>query len=116
MKSKPNHIVELPREAEVEDELLCTLDMHTKPVEPLLMYTTLSDHFRLTALQRNAGLPETRENAWQNRVRQARRNLVDKGYVDRFAGHGLWILTETGRAQARERERQKGQTPGDLGL
>jgi hypothetical protein len=115
MRRDPRDTVELPSQSIVEDELLCALNLYSRPVDPPAMYALLAERCKMTTLQLSALLPETKENAWKNRVRQARRRLVDLGYLD-GSQRGAWLLTEAGRARACERERQKTFTPDDLGL
>ncbi|HTT82738.1 MAG TPA: winged helix-turn-helix domain-containing protein [Rhizomicrobium sp.] len=115
MTPDPLHTVDLPSQSIVEDALLCALNMHTRPVDPPVMYDLLAERFNLTAQQRHALLQRTKENAWHNLVRQARRRLKDLGYIDRSISR-QWLLSEAGRAKAREREWQKSRTADDLGL
>jgi len=115
VKPDPLHSVDLPRQSIVEDQLLCALNLYSRPVDPPVIYDLLAQLLKLTTQQRHALLPITKENAWHNRVRQARRRLVDLGYIDRSITR-QWTLTEAGQAKAREREWQKNLSPDDLGL
>ncbi len=115
MKRDPRDNVELPSQSIVEDELLCALGHYLRPVDLPAMYALLAEKRGLSRAQLGALLPYTKENAWENRVRQAARRLRDLGYLD-GAVKGEWILTESGRAKARDREWQKSRTADDLGL
>ena len=98
-KSKPLHRVSLPTQSEVEDQLVVMLNLHKGPVEPVELYGPLADHYELTALQRQAFMENTEENAWRNRVRQARRHLVNIGFLTN-ARRGFWMLTAKGHERA----------------
>ena len=68
------------------------------------MYDLLAEHFKLTVQQRLAVMEHTEENAWQNRVRQARRHLANKEWIDKprpGIERGLWNLTEIGRREGK---------------
>jgi hypothetical protein len=115
VKRDPRDSVELPSQSRVEDELLCALNGFSRPIDLPMMYALLADKFPLSTAQRTALLPFSKENAWENRVRQAARHLRAQGYLSGLVKR-QWILTEAGRAKARERERQKSLTPDDMGL
>jgi hypothetical protein len=74
--------IRLPSESEVRlalHELL--LARMPNPVPVSEAYQALADEFRLPASIRNAVMPNG-ENHWENRVRFARRKLVDAGLMD----------------------------------
>lgn len=112
---KSIYTADLPAQSDVERQLLFVLFLHKRPIEPRALYGPLADHFGLTAFQRNADLAETNENAWRNRVRQARRRLINDGLLDGSV-NGLWSLTSAGREQALKIERFNTLTADDLGL
>ncbi len=68
------------------------------------VYEALADQFRLSRAEReqeflDEGKPRLR---WENMVRWARRKLKDKGYLE-TPRHGLWRVTDRGRAAAQQR-------------
>ena len=82
----------LPTEGEVQTALHDLLVMKApSPVEPSDAYRMLADQFALPEHLRARLMANSGENHWQNRVRFARRKLVDAGIVDR-AEYGRWRL------------------------
>ena len=83
---------ELPTESKVMAELENYLAKQKGPVEPTDAYRTLADKFALTIEQRNRKMSNNDEVHWENRVRQARRKLVNAGKIDPNLSRGLWAL------------------------
>jgi hypothetical protein len=107
MKTKPLYIVDFPTQSDTEFWLLLLLYRRQRPAEPKEMYDLLAEHFKLTARQRQASMQYTEENAWHNRVRQARRHLVNLGWIDLPScgnKRGFWNLTKEGQTVAEKRE------------
>jgi hypothetical protein len=77
----------LPTESETTaalyDLLLATFP---KPVETSEVYRVLADQFVLSESQRTLTMTASSEVHWENRVRQARRKLVDLGVLDGAEG------------------------------
>lgn len=86
---------DLPTENEVIAELESFLGQNPKPVTLPEAYRALADKFDLTPEQRNRIMPNGNEIHWENRVRYARRKLVDAGKIDRTLPRGLWALKKT---------------------
>ena len=112
-RSKPHYRVTLPTQSEVEDQLVIMLNLHNGPVEPVELYGPLADHFKLSPLQRQALMDDNEENAWRNRVRQARRHLVNLGYLNN-SRRGFWVLTASGRERVAYIEMLRNSTLDDL--
>src|SRR6266540_289915 len=82
----------LPTEGEVQTALHDLLVMRApSPVEPSDAYEILANQFALPERLRAKPMENSNENHWENRVRFARRKLVDAGIIDR-SGHGRWQL------------------------
>jgi hypothetical protein len=82
----------LPTEGEVQTALHDLLVMRApSPVEPSDAYQSLADQFELPERLRAKQMENSSENHWQNRVRFARRKLVDAGIINR-SEHGRWQL------------------------
>jgi hypothetical protein len=82
----------LPTEGEVQaalHDLLVT--RASSSIEPSDAYQTLADQFALPERLRAKPMDNSNENHWQNRVRVARRKLVDAGIIDP-SEHGNWQL------------------------
>jgi MoxR-like ATPase len=62
-----------------------------QPVQPQDAYEALSELFALSPFLEQKQMENSEENHWQNRVRQARRELVDVGILD-SSEHGVWKL------------------------
>lgn len=98
--------LKLPSKGEVEKRLWENLNLRSKPIEPKVIYDELAEYFDLSPKQRLAG--PRNDPAWNYRVRQAVRTLVEKGWVEKARADRLWILTEKGR------KRKSGPEIGDL--
>ncbi len=88
--------VELPGTRAVSSALYEWLKNRGKPAHPTDAYKALAHHFNLTDLQLHAERISPggkRENAWANRVRTARKTLVERSLV-RTDEEGLWTVTE----------------------
>src|SRR5258706_6739926 len=84
--------ISLPPEGEVQSALHDLLLIRSpEPIEPADAYRTLADRFGLSEYLRNKRIENSDEIHWQNRVRQARRKLVDAKVLDP-AEHGRWKL------------------------
>jgi 5-methylcytosine-specific restriction protein B len=82
----------LPTESEVQTALHDLLVTRApSPVESSEAYRILADQFALSERLRSKTMENSDENHWQNRVRFARRKLVDAGIVDR-SDHDRWQL------------------------
>jgi hypothetical protein len=98
VKSRP---VDLPKRTPVEKQLLrLLLACHPRCVKTQEAYDQLAESMSITPEQRWAKLTTAsgEENAWENLVRQARRALVEIGYLQPLAesGHAVWCLTDMG--------------------
>ena len=71
----------------------------SRPVEPRHFYGLIADDFNLTAEQRRAARPND-DPDWHYLVRQARRRLVELGFIDDSRKY-VWSLTHAGRVAAR---------------
>lgn len=84
--------MKLPTEGEVQTALHDLLVTRApEPIEPSVAYQILADHFALPERLRSKTMENSDENHWQNRVRFARRKLVDAGIIDP-SEHGRWQL------------------------
>ena len=82
----------LPAKTEVAAALHDLLVMRTpSSVEPSDACQTLAAHFELPERLQAKSMDNSSENHWQNRVRQARHDLVEAGIIDR-SEHGQWRL------------------------
>ena len=87
--------VPLPSQPRVEWELLKLLHL-ARSMPTAEVYRVLADHFVLDSEQRSRMIGEVvHENAWHNLCRQARRRLVDQGWVKRYP-HAQWSITASG--------------------
>jgi MoxR-like ATPase len=87
----------LPTESEVRAALHDLLVARApSPVEPAEAYSNLADRFELPERLRSKVMENSNENHWQNRIRYARRKLVDAGIVD-GSQHGSWRLSVRSR-------------------
>jgi Mrr N-terminal domain len=85
-------LLQLPTESETRialHELL--LQRAPKPVTPHEAYQILADRFRLSTRLRTQPLQTGNEVHWENRVRFARRKLVDANILD-GSEQGIWRL------------------------
>jgi hypothetical protein len=65
---------------------------HTlQPLSPQQTYDELGDQFKLSRPLRTLQMPNNPESWWENRIRQARRQLVDEGIFDNRE-RGSWEL------------------------
>jgi restriction endonuclease Mrr len=103
----------LPPQSDVERELHHFLAEASRPMRPTDAYKQLAAVFHLSAQQLSLEIENAsgRENAWENRVRQARRRLKDEGWLDGSV-RGRWSLTLRGKGLASLRH----SSPGDIGI
>ena len=84
--------IALPAESEVIAALHDLLLMQAPdPMQPQEAYETLALQFDLSPALKLKPMENFAENHWQNRVRFARRKLVDAGVLDP-SEHGVWKL------------------------
>jgi Mrr N-terminal domain len=84
--------IRIPTESETRialHELL--IERAPDTVNPGDAYKVIADRLKLPLNIRNQTMPNTGENHWENRVRFARRKLVDAGLLD-GSEHGVWRL------------------------
>jgi MoxR-like ATPase len=84
--------LQLPTESETRialHELL--LQRAPNPINPQEAYQALADRFRLSTRLRTQLMQNSHELHWENRVRFARRKLVDADLLD-GSEHGVWKL------------------------
>ncbi len=86
------NVADLPTENSVIAELEDYLAGLQRPIGPSDAYRALADRFGLTPGQRHRMMPNSDEVHWENRVRQARRKLVNAGKIDPDLPRGLWAL------------------------
>lgn len=91
LKHSPNTHFDLPPESEVMAALEALLRRVNRQITPSEAYRVLADEFHLTKEQRSRLMVNTQECHWENRIRQARRKLVNAGVMARKP-HGLWNL------------------------
>ena len=92
-----------PPQNVVEDKLLHMLYSRMRPVQTTVVYRALADQFCLARHERRGVRGDPKGSAWEYLVRQARKNLADKGWIN-SPETGQWALTEVGREEARKRE------------
>jgi hypothetical protein len=92
--------VDLPSQSNVEKRLFALLKSMARPRDAKFFYEQLAGDFKLALVQTRAKT-ENGELAWHNRVRQAKRALVNAGLVDDAATSGHWSLTSKGRRTAK---------------
>jgi hypothetical protein len=68
-------------------------------------YEPLAEHFNLSKKARSITRAECLGDNhhgpyWNNLVQGTRGHLVRQGHVERYAGHGIWMLTPKGRVRA----------------
>ena len=83
---------DLPTENLVIAELEALLSKSLRPIDPSTAYRVLADTFNLTNEQRSRLMPNGKDIHWENRVRFARRKLVDSGKIDTSLPRGQWAL------------------------
>jgi hypothetical protein len=89
--------VDLPSQSNVEKRLFALLKSMARPRDAKFFYDQLAGDFKLGLVQTQAKT-ENGEFAWHNRVRQAKRALVNAGLIDDDAStSGHWSLTSEGR-------------------
>lgn len=93
--NQPPRSLNLPPQSKVEDELLLQLNARSRAVEPRHLYEPIADHFNLTLEQRTKSRSGS-DPDWHYLVRQARRRLVENGWMADSAD-GFWSLTDDGR-------------------
>jgi len=86
----------IPETSEVERALLFYLADFVTPKSAQYAYRTLAQQFGLNQTQRAQRMPNQAESHWENRVRTARNQLVQKGYLDNTR-RDEWMLTPSGR-------------------
>lgn len=93
---KHSHISDdkLPTESEVVAALEALLERKKRAVTPSEAYRALADDFKLTTEQRSRLMDNGKDCHWENRVRFARRKLVDAEIMAR-GPHGLWGLAKS---------------------
>ncbi len=94
----------MPDNYAVSKGLLRILRGRRNPVSPTDIYDPLADLLKVTSSQRALQRNTQPTSLWHNRVQAARDHLVKKGLLDN-SRHGLWSLTDAGRAKADEFER-----------
>ncbi len=85
---------DLPPESEVMAALEALLGKMKRAVTPSEAYRALADEFRLTTEQRSRLMDNEKDCHWENRVRFARRKLVDARIMAREP-RGLWSLAKS---------------------
>ncbi|THD44164.1 MAG: hypothetical protein E7774_11055 [Bradyrhizobium sp.] len=93
--------VSLPKKTLVAKQLLRMLLAHyPRGLDTHVAHERLAEAMGISSEQRWAKRLTARgeENAWENRVRYARLDLVEREYMQRPAqsGRGVWRLTEAG--------------------
>lgn len=96
IKVKHSHIsiADLPPESEVMAALEALLSKRKRAITPSEAYRELADEFGLTAKQRSRLMDNGKDCHWENRVRFARRKLVDAGIMAREP-RGTWSLAKS---------------------
>ena len=90
-------MLRLPVTSDVEEALLHHLRMIGGTGQPSDVYGLLGDLFGLTKAEQTTLMPRQNERHWDNRVRTARKHLVERGLLDNRV-HGQWKLTTAGMA------------------
>jgi hypothetical protein len=85
----------LPCQAEVEKRLFNHLKARNRPVEAKIMYDDLAADFGLSLTQKRAG--RRNDPCWHWLVRQAKRRLVDAGFMIKSGPRNQWVLNAAGR-------------------
>ncbi len=111
-------MLRLPKTPDVEEALLHLLQRLGGNSTPSKIYGPLGELFGLTHEEQTASMPNQNERHWDNRVRTARKHLVERGLLDN-SKRGIWTLTQFGlrasTASAHEiakREREEVRTGG----
>src|SRR4051812_2876818 len=94
----------LPPQDVVEDRFLLLLQSYGRPVPMAILYNALANRFDLTRYDRRGVRGDPKGSAWEYLVRQARKNLVNKGWVLSLEA-GLWTLSDAGLEEVQRREK-----------
>jgi hypothetical protein len=89
-----------PPQTVVEEKFLDILYAQASPVQMAVLYNRLADSFGLSRWERRGVRGDPKGSPWEYLVRQARKNLADKGWVY-CPIDGRWALTEAGLAEMR---------------
>ena len=81
VKNSQVSVADLPPESEVIAALETLLESKKRTLTPSEAYKALADEFRLTPEQRSRLMDNGKDCHWENRVRFARRKLVDAGIM-----------------------------------
>ncbi len=82
----------LPTESEVMAELEAFLIDVGRAITPSEAYRELVIRFWLTAEQRTRLMSNKKDDHWENRIRFARRKLMDAGRLDADQPRWLWRI------------------------
>ncbi|MFM9828416.1 MAG: biotin carboxylase N-terminal domain-containing protein, partial [Sphingomonas sp.] len=88
-------MLQLPKTPDVEEALLFLLQNLGGSSPSAKVYQPLAELFDLTPEQQTTWMPNQKEPHWNNRVRTARKHLVERGLLDNTQ-HGIWTLTLRG--------------------
>ena len=91
-----------PPQKVLEDIFLDLLTTQSEPIQMTVIYRALADQAGLTKYARRGVRHDPKGSAWEYLVRQARTNLVRKGWVH-CPELGRWALSEFGRDEALKR-------------
>ena len=92
-------MLRLPKTHDVEEALLHYLKQIGGVGQPSEIYAPLGKLFELTPSEQAALMPFQNESHWENRVRTARKHLVERGLLDNRQ-RGVWRLTDRGLGAA----------------
>lgn len=87
------YVSDLPPESEVMAALEAFLGKKNRDITPSEAYKALANEFNLTEEQRSRLMDSGNDCHWENRVRFARRKLVDAGVMAREP-RGIWRLAK----------------------
>jgi len=88
-------LADLPETPEVEARLMRYLVAAAQPRSAQQAYRALAEQFGLDWSTRTRQMPNQSEVHWNNRVRTAMKNLVEKGYSESpIRDH--WVATKAG--------------------
>ena len=91
----------MPGENRIEIPLLMEIQKAGGRAEPSKLYPAVAAHFPALTRQDLTRKLSSGAKAWWNRVQWTRQRLVAKGELDPSV-HGVWIITEAGRARLRQ--------------
>jgi hypothetical protein len=91
-----------PMQSDVEEKFLHVLYTRNELVQMTVIYQTLADQFQLNRYERRGVKGDPKGSAWEYLVRQARKRLVELGWVH-TPQRGFWALTDAGFMEARHR-------------